>query len=63
MPSVFWCAVSSLTLVAVYAPHGLALRSLSGTPLGLGVPERSAFYQVYARASTPTKEDPGSAGA
>jgi len=32
--SLFWGAVFTLTLVAVYAPHGLALRSLSGMPLG-----------------------------
>ena len=32
--SAFWGAVFTLTLVAVYAPHALALRSLSGMPLG-----------------------------
>ena len=32
--SAFWGAVFSLTLVAVYARHTLALRSLSGIPLG-----------------------------
>ena len=32
--SVFWGAVFTLTLVAVYAPHALALQSLSGIPLG-----------------------------
>ena len=30
--SVFWGAVFTLTLVTVYAPHALALRSLSGIP-------------------------------
>ena len=34
MLSAFWGAVFRLTLVAVYAPHALALRSLSGIPLG-----------------------------
>ena len=29
-----WSVVFTLTLVAVYAPHALALRSLSGLPLG-----------------------------
>ena len=60
MPSVFWCAVSTLTLVAAYAPHALALPSLSGLPRGLAAPERCAFYHVNARASTPAKQDPGS---
>ena len=32
--SVFWGVVFTLTLVAVYAPHALALRSLSGVSLG-----------------------------
>ncbi len=32
--SIFWGAVFTLTLVAVYAPHALALRSLSGLSLG-----------------------------
>ena len=31
--SAFWGAVFTLTLIAVYAPHALALRSLSGLPL------------------------------
>ena len=32
--SIFWGVVFTLTLVAVYAPHALALRSRSGLPLG-----------------------------
>ena len=32
--SIFWGVVMTLTLVAVYAPHAVALRSLASVPLG-----------------------------
>lgn len=32
--SIFWSVVFTLTLIAVYAPHALSLRSLSGLSLG-----------------------------
>ena len=32
--SIFWGIVMTLTLVAVYAPHAIALRSVAPVPLG-----------------------------
>ena len=45
--SIFWGVVMTLTLVAVYAPHAVALRSLASVPLGQLLEkgaEGGAFY-------------------
>ena len=50
--SIFWGTVMTLTLVAVYAPHALALRSHAPVPLGELLQkgaESSAMYSGLAR--------------
>ena len=50
--SIFWGTVMTLTLVAVYAPHALALRSHAPVPLGELLQkgaESSAVYSGLAR--------------